>query len=330
MVKFLEEIFDETSNVLGELREGGESEFEEGIYGDESLESGELSADSLSLRLVEGSAADTALEAIAINDREDDSNKHAEDTVRMKNYRRIALMAKTLIMGYKKGDFQEFGREYLMRALRHMRLWQRINSTLPIFIEDLLNRLSDGTEATRDMVLNLDQQLGPATVLSFDSEAAYWGVLTDDEIDPETPRRKHERYVSSSVSEVSDPDYWLKTRYEVEDERTAEEDYEPSIAPNSPAEVPEEEVPEEEVPAGEEVHEGEEHGEVLLPLEEDLDGVGQHPSNAELEADNEMEDVNNRMMQLYRQMLDGAEEAEIRGEHAHAEWLRQQAEELQW
>ena len=87
------------------------------------------------------------------------------------------------------------------------------------------------------MVLNLDQQLGPATVLSFDSEAAYWGVLTDDEIDAETPRRKRERYVSSSVSEVSDPDYWLKTRYEVvDDERTAEEDYEPSIAPSSPAE----------------------------------------------------------------------------------------------
>ena len=111
----------------------------------------------------------------------------------------------------------------------------------------------------------------------------------------------------------------------VEDERIAEEDYEPSIAPNSPAEVPEEEVP-----AGEELPEGESHGEVLLPLEEDLDGVGQHPSNAELEADNEMEEVNNRMMQLYRQMLDDAEEAEIRGEHAHAEWLRQQAEELQW
>ena len=221
----------------GELPEGEESEFEEGIYGDESLESGELSADSLSLRLVEGSAADTALEAMVINDREDDSNKHAEDTVRMKNYRRIALMAKTLIMGYKKGDFQEFGREYLMRAMRHMRLWQRINSTLPLFIEDLLNRLSDGSTTTRDMVLNLDQQLGPATVLSFDSEAAYWGVLTDDEIDAETPRRKRERYVSSSVSEVSDPDYWLKTRYEVvDDERTAEEDYEPSIAPSSPAE----------------------------------------------------------------------------------------------
>ena len=118
----------------GELPEGEESEFEEGIYGDESLESGELSADSLSLRLVEGSAADTALEAIAISDREDDSNKHAEDTVRMKNYRRISLMAKTLIISYKKGDFQEFGREYLMRAMRHMRLWQRINSTLPIFI----------------------------------------------------------------------------------------------------------------------------------------------------------------------------------------------------
>ena len=238
-------------------------------------------------------------------------------------------MAKTLIIGYKKGDFQEFGREYLMRAMRHMRLWQRINSTLPIFIEDLLNRLSDGSTTTRDMVLNLDQQLGPATVLSFDSEAAYWGVLTDDDIDVETPRRRRQRYVSSSVSEVSDPDYWLKTRYEVvEDEVTAEEDYEPSIATSSPAEVPEEEVPEVEVPAGEELPGGEDHGEVLLPLEEDLDGVGQHPSNAELEADNEMEEVNNRMMQLYQQMLDGAEDAEIRGEHAHAEW--QQAEELQW
>ena len=239
------------------------------------------------------------------------------------------MTAKTLIMGYKKGDFQEFGREYLMRAMRHLRLWQRINSHLPLFIEDLLNRLSDGTEATRDMVLNLDQHLGPAAVLSFDSEAAYWGVLTDDEIDPETPKRKRERYVSSSVSEVSDPDYWLKTRCEVEDERTGEEDYEPSIAPNSPAEVPEEEVPEAEVPA-EGVPEGEKHVDVLLPIEEDLEGVGQHPSNAELEADHEMEDVNNRMMQLYQQMLDGAEAAEIRGEHAHAEWLRQQAEELQW
>ena len=104
--------------------------------------------------------------------------------------------------------------------MRHMRLWQRINSTLPLFIEDLLNRLSDGSTTTRDMVLNLDQQLGPATVLSFDSEAAYWGVLTDDEIDAETPRRKRERYVSSSVSEVSDPEYWLKTRYEVVDDES--------------------------------------------------------------------------------------------------------------
>lgn len=51
----------------GELRgehpqeEGGESEFEEGIYG---ADSDEASVDSLSLRLVEGAAADAALEAI--------------------------------------------------------------------------------------------------------------------------------------------------------------------------------------------------------------------------------------------------------------------------
>ena len=34
------------------------------------------------------------------------------------------------------------------------------------FVEDLLNRLSDGTEETRDIVLNLDEQLGPVTVLT--------------------------------------------------------------------------------------------------------------------------------------------------------------------
>ena len=271
----------------GELREGddhqeegGESEFEEGVFGPESPETDEASADSLSLRLVEGAAADMALEAMVLNDREDDSNKHAEDTVRMKNYRWISLMARTLIKGYKKGDFQEFGHDYLMRALRHMRLWQRINSSLPLFIEDLLNRLSDGTEATRDMVLNLDRQLGPATFLSFDSEAAYWGVLTDDEIDPETPRRRRERYMSSSVSEVSDPDYWVKTRYETGDEETEvqqemdEEEYEPSIAPGPPEEVPEEQHPEEEH-GGEGAHgDGDQaqrgDGGVLLPLEEEI------------------------------------------------------------
>ena len=36
------------------------------------------------------------------------------------------------------------------------------------------------------------------------------------------------------------------------------------------------------------------------------------------------------MMALYRQMLERAEDAEIHGEHEHAEWLRQQAEELHW
>ena len=233
-------------------------------------------------------------------------------------------MARTLITGYKKGDFKEFGHEYILRALRHMRLWQRINSNLSYFVEDLLNRLSDGTEATRDMVLNLDDQLGPVTVLSFDSEAAYWGVLSDDELATESSDSRTRRYKSSSLSEVSDVDYWLRTRYEDEGtnrQNENEEEYEPSIAPGSPA-----------------IH-GEGEGEVqsgdggaLLPVEEeiDLEGVGEHPSAAEVAADNESEDLNNRMMSLYGEMLDAAEEADARGEHEHAQWLREQAENLEW
>ena len=92
-------------NLLEEQEEGGESEFEEGIYG---ADSDEASADSLSLRLVEGAAADAASEAIVLNDRERDSSKHAGDDVRAKKYRRIGLMTRTLILGYKKGDYQEF------------------------------------------------------------------------------------------------------------------------------------------------------------------------------------------------------------------------------
>lgn len=76
-------------------------------------------------------------------------------------------------------------------------------------------------------------------------------------------------------------------------------------------------------------------GGVHLPAKEemDLEGVGEHPSAAELGAgavENDVEGVHDRMMVVYREMLEGAEEAEIRGEHEHAEWLRQQAETLQW
>ena len=46
--------------------------------------------------------------------------------------------------------------------------------------------------------------------------------------------------------------------------------------------------------------------------------------------ENDVEGVHGRMMVVYREMLEGAGEAEIRGEHEHAEWLRQQAETLQW
>ena len=209
----------------GELREvqiqeeGGESEFVAGIFG---AESDEASADSLSLRLVEGAASDLVLEAIALSELEDKTKKHVGEDVRKKNYRRISLMARTLITGYKKGDFREFGHEYILRALRHLRLWQRINSNLAYFVEDLLNRLSDGTETTRDMVLNLDNQLGPVTVLNFDSEVAYWGVLSDDELAPESSDSRTRRYKSSSLSEVSDVDYWdpqqsmVKVKFRVE------------------------------------------------------------------------------------------------------------------
>ena len=310
----------------GELREvqlqeeGGESEFEAGIFG---AESDEASADSLSLRLVEGAASDLVLEAIALSELEDKTKKHVGEDVRKKNYRRISLMARTLITGYKKGDFKEFGHEYILRALRHLRLWQRINSNLAYFVEDLLNRLSDGTETTRDMVLNLDSQLGPVTVLNFDSEAAYWGVLSDDELAPESSDSRTRRYKSSSLSEISDVDYWLRTRYEDEgptrqNENENEDEYEPSIAPGSPA-----------IHGEDEVQSGD--GGALLPVEEEIEaGVGEHPSAAEVAADEEAEDLDNRMMRLYREMLDAAEEAEVHGEHEHAGWLRQQAEELHW
>ena len=104
-----------------------------------------------------------------------------------------------------------------------------------------------------------------------------------------------------------------------------------AIAPGSPEEVPGEEH------GGEEGHgEGDEaqggDGGVLLPLEEEieLEGVDEHPSAAEVAADEGLDDIHDRMMALYRQMLQGAEDAEVRGEFEHAEWLRQQAEELQW
>ena len=58
--------------------EGGESEFEAGIYG---AESDEASADSLSLRLVEGAASDLVLEAIALSEREDTTKKHVGEDV---------------------------------------------------------------------------------------------------------------------------------------------------------------------------------------------------------------------------------------------------------
>ena len=105
----------------GELREvqlqeeGGESEFEAGIFG---AESDEASADSLSLRLVEGAASDLVLEAIALSELEDKTKKHVGEDVRKKNYRRIGLMARTLITGYKKGDFKEFGHEYILTLSR--------------------------------------------------------------------------------------------------------------------------------------------------------------------------------------------------------------------
>ena len=151
-------------------------------------------------------------------------------------------------------------------------------------------------------------------------------MLSDDELAPESSDSRTRRYKSSSLSEVSDVDYWLRTRYEDEgtnrqNENENEEEYEPSIAPGSPA-----------------IH-GEGEGEVqsgdcgaLLPVEEeiDLEGVGEHPSAAEVAADDEAEDLNNRMMSLYGEMLDAAEEADIRGEHELAQWLREQAENLEW
>jgi len=100
-----------------------------------------------------------------------------------------------------------------------------------------------------------------------------------------------------------------------------------AIAPGSPEELPGEEH------GGEEGHgEGGADGGVLLPLEEEieLEGVGEHSSAAEVAADEGLDDIHDRIMALYRQMLQGAEDAEVRGEFEHAEWLRQQAEELQW
>lgn len=41
-----------------------------------------------------------------------------------------------------------------------------------------------------------------------------------DEIDPESPDSIKDRYMSSSVSDVSDPDYWLQTCYEYEGDET--------------------------------------------------------------------------------------------------------------
>ena len=106
-------------------------------------------------------------------------------------------------------------------------------------------------------------------------------------------------------------------------------EYEPSIAPESPRPGGHGEGQED----GDEARAGD--GGVHLPAKEemDLEGVGEHPSAAELGAggvENDVEGVHGRMMVVYREMLEGAGEAEIRGEHEHAEWLRQQAENLQW
>ena len=93
------------------------------------------------------------------------------------------------------------------------------------------------------------------------------------------------------------------------------EEYEPSIAPGSPTDHGEGEG-EGEAQSGD--------GGVHLPVEEELDleGVGVHPSAAELAADGMEtyeEDVNTQVMNLYRDLLERADDAEV----------RRQAEDLQ-
>ena len=162
-----------------------------------------------------------------------DGQGESEEDLKRRNLKQAVMMATVITENMAVENYGAFERDGFMKSLFHLRLMIEANANgHENFVREVLNTLDVDKVAAKpmlDMLFNMTRE--PARVLTFQEEADYFqrysqlitehdretlrntnlnpGFTDEDEVKEETDEEKRRRYLCSSISEVSDVEYWL-------------------------------------------------------------------------------------------------------------------------
>ena len=162
-----------------------------------------------------------------------DGQGESEGDLKRRNLKQAVMMATVITENMAVENYGAFERDGFMKSLFHLRLMIEANANgHENFVREVLNTLDVDKVAAKpmlDMLFNMTRE--PARVLTFQEETDYFqrysqlitehdretlrntnlnpGFTDEDEVKEETDEEKRRRYLCSSISEVSDVEYWL-------------------------------------------------------------------------------------------------------------------------